>query len=146
MKNLVVINGPNLNFLGIREKCIYSIKTLEDIKQCILKKANDLSFNITFFTSNIEGEIIDFLQKCYFDKIDGVIINAGAFTHYSYAIRDAISSINIPTIEVHISNIYQREDFRHKSVIAPVCIGQISGFLENSYILALDAFKYYFNK
>lgn len=144
MKNLVVINGPNLSFLGIREKTIYGTKTLQDIQENILKKADELSFKINFFTSNIEGEIIDFLQKCYFQKIDGIIINAGAFTHYSYAIRDAILSINIPTIEVHISNVYKREEFRHKSVIAPVCIGQISGFLENSYILALDAFKYYF--
>lgn len=144
MKNLVVINGPNLNFLGIREKTIYGTKTLQDIQEDIFKKADELSFKINFFTSNIEGEIIDFLQKCYFQKIDGIIINAGAFTHYSYAIRDAILSINIPTIEVHISNVYKREEFRHKSVIAPVCVGQISGFLENSYILALDAFKYYF--
>ncbi|WP_250278087.1 type II 3-dehydroquinate dehydratase [[Clostridium] colinum] len=144
MKNIVVINGPNLNFLGIRQKDIYGTKSLKDIEKDILQKAKNLSFNVKFFTSNIEGEIINYLQKCYFDKIDGIIINAGAFTHYSYAIRDAISSINIPTIEVHISNIYNREEFRQKSVLASVCIGQISGFEENSYILALDAFKYYF--
>lgn len=145
MKNLVIINGPNLNFLGIRQREIYGTKTLNDIEKIILQKAKNLSFNVNFFSSNIEGEIINYLQKCYFDKIDGIIINAGAFTHYSYAIRDAISSINIPTIEVHISNVYNREEFRHKSVLAPVCIGQICGFEENSYLLALDAFKYYFN-
>ncbi len=145
MKNLVIINGPNLNFLGIRQKDIYGTKTLNDIEKLVLKKCKSLNFNIEFFSSNLEGEIINYLQKCYFNKIDGIIINAGAFTHYSYAIRDAISSINIPTIEIHISNVYNREKFRHKSVLASVCIGQICGFSENSYILALDAFKYYFN-
>lgn len=144
MKKIAVINGANLNFLGIRQTDIYGQKTLEDIQKIIKKRAEDLSFDLTFFTSNIEGDIINFLQKCYFDKIDGIIINAGAFTHYSYAIADAISSINIPTIEVHLSNIQNREPFRQKSVLAPVCIGQICGFMENSYILALDAFKYYF--
>lgn len=144
MKKIAVVNGPNLNFLGIRQTDIYGQKTLNDIQNIIKKRAEDLSFDLTFFTSNIEGDIINFLQKCYFDKIDGIIINAGAFTHYSYAIADAISSINIPTIEVHLSNIQNREPFRQKSVLAPVCIGQICGFMENSYILALDAFKYYF--
>lgn len=144
MKNIAIINGPNLNFLGIREKDIYGSKTLDDIEKMIIEKVKH--FNISFFSSNIEGEIINYLQDCFFNKIDGIIINAGAFTHYSYAIRDAIKSINIPTIEVHMSNVYKREDFRHKSVLAPVCIGQISGFLEDSYLIALDAFKYYFKK
>lgn len=144
MKKIAVVNGPNLNFLGIRQTDIYGQKTLDDIQNSIKKKADDLSFDVIFFTSNIEGDIINFLQKCYFDKIDGIIINAGAFTHYSYAIADAIASINIPTIEVHLSNIQNREAFRQKSVLAPVCVGQICGFMENSYILALDAFKYYF--
>lgn len=145
MKNIVVINGANINFLGIREKSIYGTKTLNQIQKVIEKKANQLNFSISFFTSNSESKIIDFLQKCYFDSVDGIIINAGAFTHYSYAIRDAISSINIPTVEVHMSNIYNREEFRHKSVLSAVCIGQITGFHENSYLLALEALKYHFN-
>lgn len=141
MKKIAVINGPNLNFIGIREKHTYGIKTLDQIEQEIIKKGKELSFTIECFYSNLEGEIIDYLQKCYFDQKQGIIINAGAFTHYSYAIRDAISSISIPTIEVHMSNIYNREEFRQKSVLSSVCIGQISGFLEHSYFLAIYAFN-----
>lgn len=140
---IAIINGANLNFTGIREKHIYGEKTLKDIQSDILKDNASKDISISFFSSNIEGEIINILQKCYYDKFDGIIINAGAFTHYSIAIRDAISSIYIPTIEVHLSNIYKREDFRHTSVIAPVCVGSICGFGYYSYILALKYLKTY---
>lgn len=138
---LCVINGANLNFLGIREKSVYGNKNLDDINNDILKFALDLNVSVDFFQSNIEGEIINKLQQCYFEKYDGVIINPGAFTHYSYAIKDAITSVMIPTIEVHISNIHKREEFRHKSVTAASCVGQISGFGTYGYNMAVMAFK-----
>lgn len=141
MKKIAIINGANLNFTGIRERDIYGDKTLKDIEKDIALEGAKQGLNVAFFSSNIEGEIINYLQKCYFEKIDGIIINAGAFTHYSYAIKDAICSVNIPTIEVHISNIYKREKFRQKSVIASVCLGCICGFGEYSYILGLYAIK-----
>ncbi len=146
MKKIAIINGPNLNFLGIRQKEIYGSKYLEDINRRISKEAQKFGFETIFFCSNSEGAIIDKIQKCFFNEIDGIIINAGAYTHYSYAIRDAIASVSIPTIEVHLSNIYAREPFREKSVIAPVCIGQITGFGEYSYIMALDYFNNILNK
>ena len=139
MKNITVIHGANLNFTGIREPAVYGSQTLEDINSLIQERAKALGCGVTIFQSNIEGEIINFIQQCYFDKIDGMIINPGAYTHYSYAIRDAISSIAVPVIEVHISNIHKREAFRHTSVIAPVCIGQICGLGINGYLLAMDA-------
>jgi 3-dehydroquinate dehydratase-2 len=141
---ILLIHGPNLNLLGIREPQIYGdidFKTLNDI---ITKKAEEKGFEITILQSNWEGQIIDWIQDLG-SKMDFIIINAGALTHYSYAIRDAISAIKKPTIEVHLSNIYAREDFRHKSVIAPVCIGQISGFGIYSYLLALDYISYICN-
>ena len=141
MKKICVIHGPNLNFTGIREKGIYGTRTLEDINSYITEEGKKIGFDVEIFQSNYEGAIIDRLQKCYYDKIDGIIINPGAYTHYSYAIRDAISSIQIPTIEVHLSNIHQRDEFRHKSVTAAACIGQMCGFGENGYILAMNALK-----
>nr|WP_252864514.1 type II 3-dehydroquinate dehydratase [Caldicellulosiruptor bescii] len=105
------------------------------------RKAQELGFEVEFFQSNHEGEIIDKIHRAYFEKVDAIIINPGAYTHYSYAIHDAIKAVNIPTIEVHISNIHAREEFRHKSVIAPACTGQISGFGIKSYIIALYALK-----
>lgn len=141
MKNIRVINGPNINFTGIREKSVYGDLKYNDIENIILEKAESLGFECNCFQTNIEGEIINFIQNCHFDEIDGIIINPGAFTHYSYAIRDAISSVNIPFIEVHMSNIHKREEFRHKSVTAPVCEGQICGFGVYGYIMALDALK-----
>lgn len=141
MKKIRIIQGPNINFTGIREKGIYGNMTMDNINSNIKEKALSLKYDIDFFQSNIEGNIIDFIQKCYYENIDAIIINPGAFTHYSYAIRDAISSVSIPTIEVHMSNIYKREEFRHLSVTAPVCIGQISGFGAYGYILAVEAFN-----
>ncbi len=141
MRKIVVIHGPNLNFLGIRETSIYGKDNFNTLNQTILERGRQLHLTIDIFQSNHEGILIDTLQQCFKDQVDGIIINPGAFTHYSYALRDAIASISIPTIEVHISNIHTREEFRHHSVTAPVCIGQISGFGTNSYLLALEAFS-----
>ena len=138
MIKILVINGPNLNMLGKREPEIYGSDTLETIYQEIEDKAESLEIAVAFFQFNIEGEIINAIQTL---KCDGIILNAGAFTHYSYAIRDAISSVDTPVVEVHLSNIHAREEFRHKSVLAEVCVGQISGFGKYSYILALEYFK-----
>lgn len=144
MRKICVIHGPNLNFTGIREKGIYGTRTLDDINNRITEEAQKMGFEIDIFQSNYEGAIIDKLQKCYYDNVDGIIINPGAYTHYSYAIHDAIASVQIPTIEVHLSNIHKRDEFRHKSVTAPACVGQMCGFGENGYILAMTALKMMF--
>ena len=136
---VMVINGPNLNMVGVREKGIYGTRSFEDICNYIKDEAKKRNIEIELYQSSIEGEIINQIHKCYYDGFDGIIINPGAYTHYSYAIHDAIKSVNINTVEVHLSNIHAREEFRHKSVTAPACIGQICGFGENGYILALDA-------
>lgn len=136
---ILIVNGPNLNFLGIREKGIYGSRDYAALLDMIEKKAKELDIEAEVFQSNSEGDIIDALQKAYREKIDGIIINPGAYTHYSYAIRDALASLTVPKIEVHISNIYQREEFRHTSVTAPVCDGQISGLGLEGYLLAMDA-------
>lgn len=136
---LLIINGPNLNFLGIREKGIYGDKDYSTLLKLINKKADDLNIQVEVFQSNGEGEIIDRLQKSYDEEVDGIIINPAAFTHYSYAIRDALASLSLPKIEVHISNIHQREEFRHKSVTAAVCDGQIAGLGLDGYLLAMEA-------
>ncbi len=138
---IMVINGPNLNFLGIREKPIYGSKSFEKIENYIKECSKSLGHDIEMLQSNIEGEIINFIQRAYYEKYDGIIINPGAFTHYSYAIYDAIKSVNIDTVEVHLSQIYDREDFRQKSVTAPACIGQICGFGEYGYIMAMNALE-----
>lgn len=134
--NIIVINGPNLNMLGKRETSVYGNDTLMDLENYIKKEFNDI--NIEFFQSNYEGAIIEMLHKVN-EGYDGVVLNPGAFTHYSYAIHDAIKSIKTKVVEVHISNVYQREEFRHKSVTAPACIGQISGFGFYGYILGINA-------
>jgi 3-dehydroquinate dehydratase-2 len=134
--NILVINGPNLNLLGIREPHIYGTETLQDIQENLKKKFPDVTFS--FFQSNHEGAIVDALQSTIGKQFDGVIINGGAFTHYSYAIRDAISMLSIPTIEVHISNIHLREEFRRHSVTAPACVAQISGFGSDGYVIAVE--------
>lgn len=138
---IIIINGPNLNMLGKREPEYYGNQTLDEINREIAEKAILLDIDVKFFQSNSEGEIIDFIQKSKEFGADGLILNAGAFSHYSYAIHDAITSVEIPVIEVHLSNIYKREEFRHKSVLADACVGQISGFGKYSYILALEYFK-----
>ncbi len=139
MKKIKVINGPNINFTGIREKGVYGNLTFEDINEKIKEKCDSMGIEVSFFQSNYEGALIDEFQKSYSDNTEGIIINPGAFTHYSYALRDAIKSVNIPVVETHMSNIHNREEFRHKSVTAPVCIGQICGFGYFSYILGIDA-------
>lgn len=136
---ILVVNGPNLNFLGIREKSVYGAKDYKYLLGLLEEKAKQAGIVIETFQSNCEGEIIDRLQKAYYDKVDGIIINPGAYTHYSFAIRDALASIDVPKIEVHISNVHAREEFRHKSVTAPVCTGQIAGLGLQGYLLAVDA-------
>ncbi len=133
---VLVINGPNINMLGIREKDIYGSLNYKTLCETLNKKANKLKVDLTIYQSNIEGEIIDTIQNAY-EKYDGIIINPAAYTHYSIAIYDALKAVNIPTVEVHISNVNAREEFRKTSVTAPACIGQISGFGIESYILAL---------
>lgn len=137
--NILVINGPNLNLLGKREPQIYGTQTLDDINNDLKEKYPDVAF--TFFQSNHEGAIVDALQSTIGKKFDGIVLNGGAFTHYSYAIRDAISMLNIPTVEVHISNIHLREEFRKHSVTAPVCVAQFSGFGANGYALAVELLR-----
>ncbi len=140
MKKILVILGPNLNMVGIREKGIYGSETAESINADIISYAESKDFECNIYQSNHEGDIIDKIHEA-FNKYDGAIINAGALTHYSYALRDAIASVNFPFVEVHMSNIHAREEFRHKSVIAAVCKGQIAGFGKRSYTLAIDALK-----
>lgn len=138
MQKVLIIHGPNLNLLGQREPDVYGPVSMADINKKLEEKARALNMEVKIVQSNHEGEIVTTIQQAM-TWADCIIINPAAYTHTSVAIRDAISSINIPTIEVHLSNIYKREDFRQKSFIAPVCIGQISGFGENSYYLALEA-------
>lgn len=126
--------------VGIREKGIYGDESADSINLQVREYAEQLGFECEIFQSNHEGDLIDRIHEAR-DKYDGVVINAGALTHYSYALRDAIASVCIPFVEVHMSNIYSREEFRHKSVIAPVCVGQITGFGKYSYLLALSALK-----
>ena len=136
---ILVINGPNLNFLGIREKSVYGNQDYTCLKKMIAEKGKEAGVDIEVFQSNYEGGIIDRIQESYFDGTQALIINPGAYTHYSYALRDAIAAIGLPVIEVHISNVHAREEFRHQSVIAPVCRGQICGLGVQSYLLALRA-------
>ena len=138
MNNIVIINGPNLNLLGEREQSQYGSITFEQLKKNCLKKAKELNINLDFTQSNIEGEIVTIVQEAR-NKYDGIIINAAAFTHTSIAIRDALEVLNKPIIEVHISNIYKREEFRHKSLISNVVTGGIFGLSDNGYILAIIA-------
>ena len=134
--NILVINGPNLNLLGMLEPDVYGTETLKEITDGLMEKFPQVRF--TFFQSNHEGAIIDTLQSAESEKIDGIVLNAAAYTHYSYAIRDAIAAIPIPVIEVHISNIHLREEFRKQSVTSPVCKAQISGFGAAGYHIAVE--------
>ena len=132
------LNGPNLNLLGTRQPEIYGTTTLADIAALVRKRAASRSIEVGFRQSNSEGQLVEWIHEIAPDY-DYLVINAAAYTHTSVALRDAISGTQIPTIEIHLSNVYSREEFRHKSLIAPVCVGQIAGFGVDSYILALDA-------
>lgn len=132
---ILILNGPNLNMLGKREPEIYGKETLQDLENILNNEASNLNCTLEFFQSNHEGEIIDKIQQT---DANGILLNAGAYTHTSIAIRDAISSVKKPVIEIHLSNIHSRDEFRHKSFIAPVCIGQICGFKFDSYVLGLN--------
>lgn len=135
---LLVINGPNLNFLGIRDQKIYGAQNYDALLELIGKKGEETGCRIEVFQSNHEGAIIDRLQDAYQDKTEGIIINPGAFTHYSYAIRDALETLTVPKVEVHISDITKREEFRRVSVTAPVCNRQIYGQGLDGYLQAID--------
>ena len=140
MKRILVLLGPNLNMVGIREKGVYGTETAETIEGEILTFAEKNDFEAEVYQSNHEGDLIDKIHESRL-SFDGAVINAGALTHYSYALRDAIAAVSIPYVEVHMSNIHAREEFRHHSVIAPVCVGQIAGFGKHSYFLAITALK-----
>jgi 3-dehydroquinate dehydratase-2 len=135
---ILVINGVNLNMLGVREPEKYGNLTLKELEKDLYEYSFELGINLETFQSNFEGEIVEKIHSAK-DNFDGIVINAGAYTHTSIAIRDAISAVNIPTVEVHITNIYKREEFRHHSYLASVCLGQITGFGINSYKLGLKA-------
>ncbi|HIP54395.1 MAG TPA: type II 3-dehydroquinate dehydratase [Sulfurimonas autotrophica] len=142
---IVVIQGPNLNMLGIREQNIYGPMKLEQIHTQMKEVATQNGVEIEFFQSNLEGEIVDKIQECY-GEAQGLIINAAAYTHTSIAIRDAIAAVSLPTIEVHISNIHRREDFRQKNMIAPVCTSSVVGFGPFGYHLAMMGMLQIFNE
>ena len=142
---LLILNGPNLNLLGTREPEIYGSTTLDDINGMIAERAAEAGIETAFYQSNHEGDLVDAIQQAN-HKFDFIIFNAAAFTHYSIAIRDAIAAIDVPVIEVHISNIHQREEFRHTSVLAPVAMGQICGLGVESYLAALEAIIYKLNR
>lgn len=135
---VLVLNGPNLNLLGQREPEIYGNTTLSDIEAQLRAKSEELAVTLDFRQSNHEGELVDWIQSSR-GQFDAILLNAGAYTHTSVAVRDAIAACGTPTIEVHLSNIHARERFRHRSFLAPVCCGQISGFGAFSYIIALEA-------
>ena len=140
--DLLLINGPNLNLVGKREPSIYGSKTLEDIQDELLTFASELDVSLKFFQSNSEGEMIDCIQNSV-SSIDGILINAGAYTHTSIALRDALLGVAIPFVEIHLSNIYSREEFRHKSFLSDKALGLVCGFGSNSYHLALQGMVSY---
>jgi 3-dehydroquinate dehydratase-2 len=135
---ILFLNGPNLNLLGQREPEVYGHATLADVEAKVRARGKTLKANVEFRQSNLEGELVGWIQQAK-AKFDVIVLNAAAYTHTSVALRDAITAVGIPTIEIHLSNIHAREEFRHKSLIAPVCRGQIVGFGVNSYVLAVDA-------
>ncbi|MDR1495400.1 MAG: type II 3-dehydroquinate dehydratase [Clostridiales Family XIII bacterium] len=139
MKKIVIINGPNLNILGEREPGVYGEETLEGINEWLAQEACALGLELRFFQSNVEGEIVTAVQDA--GDSDGIVLNAGAYTHYSIAIRDAVAAVSAPVVEVHLSNVYAREDFRNVSVTGAVCKGTIAGFGRDSYLLALRSFS-----
>ena len=137
MANVLILHGPNLNLLGIREPEIYGALTLEDINRALAARGREAGLTLDFFQSNHEGALVDAVQGAR-GKYEFIILNAAAYTHYSIALRDAIAAVEVLVIEVHLSNIHRREDFRHRSVIAPVVMGQICGFGADSYLAALE--------
>ncbi|MBQ7306404.1 MAG: type II 3-dehydroquinate dehydratase [Clostridia bacterium] len=139
MKHILVLNGPNINLTGLREKSVYGARTFDDLMAEIQQEADKLGVQVRFVQSNHEGDLIDALQKAYFDGLDGVVFNPGGYTHTSVALHDAVASIPLPTIEVHMSNVHAREEYRHKSMTASACRGQIVGFGFYGYIMALRA-------
>ena len=143
--NLLLINGPNLNLVGKREPSIYGSQTLEDIQDELLTFASELDVRLKFFQSNSEGEMIDCIQNSV-SSIDGILINAGAYTHTSIALRDALLGVAIPYVEVHLSNIYSREEFRHKSFLSDKALGMVCGFGPISYQLALEGIVSYLKR
>ena len=143
--NILVLHGPNLNLLGQREPDVYGVLTLDNINGILLEFAKKLQVQVSTFQSNHEGALVDAIHQAI-AKFQGIVINPGAYTHTSVAIRDAIAAVEIPTVEVHLSNVYRREEFRHYSYIAPVALGQISGFGADSYGLGLQALVNYLRK
>ena len=140
---LLVLNGPNLNMLGKREPEIYGKNTLNDVQNLVESYCNSIDCSVEFFQSNHEGDLIDKIQQA---EVDGIVFNAGAYTHTSIALRDAIASVKTPVIEVHISNVHSREEFRHKLMIVLVCLGHICGFGLDSYILAIEGLNRFLSK
>lgn len=138
MHKILVLHGANLNWLGRREPAIYGNYTLENVNEALQELAKELEIELKLMQTNWEGQLVDWIQQ-ESSWADGILINPGAFTHYSYSIRDAIAAVSLPAVEVHCSNIHARESFRHQSVIVPVCVGQISGFGMESYLLGLRA-------
>jgi len=139
---ILCIHGPNLNLLGMREPDVYGAVTLEEVDRRLQEYAHARGLELRVFQSNHEGAIIDAIHEAA-GWADGLLVNPGAYTHYSYAIRDAIAAVKLPAVEVHLSNIHAREPFRHTSVIAPVCLGQIAGFGWHSYVLGLQALSHH---
>ena len=135
---ILFLNGPNLNLLGQREPEVYGAMTLADIEANVRARAKELGVDLDFRQTNLEGELVTWIQAAK-GKFDAIVLNAAAYTHTSVALRDAISGVAVPTIEIHLSNVHAREEFRHKSLIAPVCVGQIVGFGWRSYLLGLEA-------
>ncbi len=137
MKHILILNGPNINFTGLREKGVYGSQTFDDLTKMIQAEADQLDCQVQFVQSNHEGALIDAIQQAYLDHLDGIVFNPGGYTHTSVALHDAIASVPIPTIEVHMSNIHARESFRHVSMTASACRGQIVGFGFRGYLMAL---------
>ena len=138
MKNILILNGPNLNLLGKREPEVYGADTLADINLWLVEKANELGVTLKCLQSNHEGDLIDYIQQAV-EWADGIVLNPGGYTHTSVALRDAVAAIPLPVVEVHLSNVYARESFRHTSLLSPVCVGKITGFGKMSYLLGLLA-------